>query len=315
MHTTGIRATRLVHSPDDARSFMYHSRLAGTFSKFLKARIVEVSLRLTIGDSTKMRVPFRKLAKTTWGSHVVTFLLPFMARPSEFTGRKLHRLYCRVSGVPLAPLFPAGLFAQAFSMNASTIAEHYEWQRLDVHEAIKQSQMMISESHWTAFGLTYVCIELIAVSRWGWHFLMGKLCDRWRTDGQKAKIAPLQFFTFQTSGLASWFAVYIVALFFVQKFAYGSLFTTVAGFFNSRPLWGAAVLSMFLLFTVKFCQNNTEVLTEIYGSQQIVEKVGMIGYFALFSSIVLYFWISILALKMLVRFGTTLLPSDTGAAP
>jgi hypothetical protein len=256
------------------------------------------------GDHPMMRIPIRRLARTKLGSNIVALILPFIARPSEFIGHKTHHLYGKVSGLSLAlPLIPAGLFAQAFSMGMSDVAEHLDWQSLDVHEVLRRSQAMISASRWTTFFFTLVLVELIAVLRWLWHMSLRKLTDRWRSDGLSSGEAPLQFFAFQTSGLASWFGLLLIGMAIVNRFNYGHQFETVTDFLETHFLWRMAVLAMALLFFVKYYQNNTAVLTEIYRNPQIVKRVRIASYFGELFAMLLFLWISILAQRTLLWLG------------
>lgn len=229
-----------------------------------------------------MKIPWKRYSRSDFGQKVLSFVLPFKARPSEFSGRTVHHLYGRVGGIPLVPLIPAWIFGKASEINAKSGAKmvaNKVWAGKSHEEAISGALHHIDISYYVSFLSVILLVYTVSCFKFGWHFFMRKLVDRFRKDGKLTNPAPVQFFIFHTSGIASWFGAMFWLLSIVNSFFPGQQFSTIDRFFDRNALWSVAFGLLFLLLIVKYYNNNTEIFMEIYRNEKYVGRVRKISIF------------------------------------
>lgn len=175
--------------------------------------------------------------------------------------------------MPLVALAPAWLFAKSSEINitvANRIFANDIWKGKSYEDAITGSQQQVSFTYWSTLLLVFLLINSISLLKYLWHFVMRKFSDRLRKDGKTSGPAPIQFFIFHTSGVASWFGATMLAFSIVNMFFPERPFTVIFLFFDGNLLWQFAVAMVFLLFIVKYYQSNTEIFMELYKSEKIV---------------------------------------------
>lgn len=227
-----------------------------------------------------MKIPWKRYFQTELGQKFLSFLLPFRARPSEFAERTVHPLYGRVGGIPFVALVPAWFFGKSLEINATTASKMFAnetWKGRSYEEAITGTLHQIFSAYWTAFIFSFFIINVIAMVRFVWHFTIRKFVEKRRKDGKLTGPAPIQFFMFHTSGIASWFGAMMLAFSIVNIFFPGRQFSVIDDFFNRNIMWQLAAGMMMIFALVKYYQSNTEIFMKIYRNEEWVGKVRKIS--------------------------------------
>jgi hypothetical protein len=180
-----------------------------------------------------------------------------------------------MSGIPFAPLVPASfIFASAYVMiiSAEFLANGF-WNEKSAAEIISFNDYLNKITY--SVGFISVCLMIYGVSllKYLWHLGMRKITDRTRRDGRISGPAPLQFFIFHTSGVASWLGVIMLAFAITIKLFPRRPFTTIDEFFRENLSWKLAAGALLILFLVKYFESNTRIFIEIYKNENLVGKV------------------------------------------
>jgi hypothetical protein len=182
-----------------------------------------------------------------------------------------------MSGIPFAPLVPASfIFASAYVMimNAENkLFANDIWSGKSAAEIISRHDVEVKMTYWVGLILVLLMIYAVSFIKYFWHLGVRKFTDKIRKDGQISDPAPVQFFIYHTSGVASWFGILWLAFAITNMFFPGHPFTTIDKFFKENVLWGAAFGAVVLLFFVKYYESNTQILSEIYRNKELVSKV------------------------------------------
>ena len=190
--------------------------------------------------------------------------------------RNVHPLYGKVTGIPLVAVPPAVLFASAFHMfaNAETkFLANDVWKGKSAVEIISITQNIFQMTHWAGFIYILLMIYAVSLMKYLWHLVMRKITDKVRKDGKIAGPAPVQFFIFHTSGVASWLGIIMIAFSIKNGFFPGHPFTAIDEFFRQNFLWKCALGAVLLVFWVKYYESNTQIFMEIYKNKSLVSTV------------------------------------------
>ena len=199
-------------------------------------------------------------------------------RPSEFVHRKFHPLYGRVNGVPFVALAPAFIIVTAYDMIVKAETKFFAndvniWSGKSPSEIISSNQQLETASHWGTLVLALLAIYGISLVKYLWHSVLRKITDKIRTDGQIANPAPVQFFIFHTSGVASWLGITMLIFAVTSTFFPGRPFTVMDEFIKENFLWGAALGAVLLLIMAKYYESNTQIFMKIYKNEGLVRRV------------------------------------------
>ena len=72
-------------------------------------------------------------------------------------------------------------------------------------EIVCMYDVEIKMTYWVGFILVLLMIYAVSFIKYFWHLGVRKITDKIRKDGQISDLAPVQFFIYHTSGVASWF--------------------------------------------------------------------------------------------------------------
>jgi hypothetical protein len=253
---------------------------------------------------------WKRFVATQWGKLVVLCVVPFLARPSEFTRRANPRTYGKVFA--LASL-PAWLYSAAFAKMAVNFFQHQDLQ-MTPSEAIAVSQRYESWSSWSAKVVFYLLVILVAGLRWIWHVCLRKWTNRYRTDGQTAGEAPFSFFVIHTAGWASWMAVWTMIIAIVDSFYPGHRFAAIQDFLDTHYDLHLGLGALVILAIFKLCRSNTANLLEIYKAPAIVWRVRWVTYIALVVMVPVVF-AGLIAMLAHLAHMASMPPTDGGALP
>ena len=211
-----------------------------------------------------MRFSRQKIVNLRYVRYFVLFLAPFLARPSDFSGRHTHAVYGLMKTIPFVPIAPAALFASAYVTLTWEIVENIDWSGIDHTTAIECTRFMVSQAKWASYVSIFAFTYLISGIRWTWYIVMRYFTNLIRRDNLKTANVPWRFFIFHTSGLAMWLGVLMQGFAYILAQDFKHPFSTIQAYLNTHPLtWLLSSMAVIGLLQI-VAWNSKRIKEEIY---------------------------------------------------
>ncbi len=244
----------------------------------------------------KMQISIRKIWQLFRGSKATSYSLlmlgPMFIQPLAFVKipKQSAPLYARLPGLWHTPFLVAGIFAPAFQSTYQWVF----WREASKAVPAQTCSELIFRLHetegkifWIGFGITTLLLFFIALSRWGYHYLVISFVRKWLPELCNP---PLKYFVVTTAAMGFWLSLCFSLA--VQGLWYWKLdgdLSFIVNEYISTHLPEAAATAIVIAVCMRLAgRNSDQGMKALYGGRKgLTILVSMLA----IASTIAFFWL------------------------